>query len=219
MADHPVQELKGFCDKIRVDLNAKDAARERALPLSREVIRNSASAIRSVHRREYKEALHLMDRNAELLAEIDEALKDHPQVYYAGFVHDAQKEYSEARQTYALIKGEPLPDPDDLRVGYPAYLNGLGEALGELRRHALDRIRHNDIEWTEGVLAAMDEIYYALVSFDHPSAISGNLKRTADIARSLLERTRGDLTNAIRQQRLEAALGVLERRLDSAAQP
>ena len=208
-------ELKIICDKIRTEFDAIDAARERGLTLSREVIRNSATAIRAVHRGEFEEAQVLMKKNAELLKEVDEALKAHPRIYHAGFVHDAQKEHAEAHQTYALIHGDPLPDPDDLGVGYPAYLNALGEAVGELRRHALDRMRHRDAEWGEQILEAMDEIYHAMATFDYPGAVSGGLKRTADVTRSLIERTRGDVTNAIRQQQLESALADLETRLNN----
>ena len=214
MGKQVLEELSAICQKIRDNFDTKDAARERGLTISREMIRNSANAIRAVHREEYKEAQALMEATAKLRDEAEQALKDHPDVRHAGFVHDAQKEYAESRQTYALIRGEPLPDPDDLRVGYAAYLNGLGEAVGELRRHALDRIRHNDMEWGEGILRAMDEVYYALSSFDYPPAISGGLKRTADVTRSLIERTRGDITNAVRQQRLEAGLAELEGKLE-----
>jgi len=213
MDRHVLGELNAICERIRNNFDEKDAARERGLTLAREVIRNSANAIRAIHRAEYEEANALLDQNASLLAEVNKVLQDHPDVYYAGFVHDSQKEYAEARQTCALIRREPLPRPEDLNVGYAAYLNGLGEAVGELRRHALDRVRHSDISWSEGILGIMDDIYYAMVSFDYPAAISGNLKRTADVTRSLIERTRGDLTNAIRQQQLEAALARLEEKL------
>ncbi len=213
MKKRGLQELKPICDKIRENFDAKDAAREKGLTRSRAVIRNSANAIRSIHRGEYEEAVALMEESAGFLREVEEALKDHPDVRYAGFVHDAHKEHAEAHQTYALIRGEPLPDPDDFGVGYAAYLNALGEAVGELRRHALDRIRHNDKDWGDAILSAMDEIYSAMTSFDYPPAISGGLKRTADVTRSLIERTRGDVTNAIRQQRLETALIDLESRL------
>lgn len=207
------RELQPICEKIRGNFDAKDSAREKGLSRSRAVIRNSANAIRAIHRGEYDDALALMKDSDVLLREVDDVLLSYPDVYHAGFVHDAQKEHAEAHQTYALIRNEPLPDPDDLGVGYAAYLNALGEAVGELRRHALDRIRHNDHDWGERVLASMDEIYYAMVSFDYPAAISRGLKRTADVTRSLIERTRGDVTNAIRQQRLETALADLEKRV------
>jgi len=213
MPREAIAELQGVCDKIRREFDAKDAAREKGLTRSREVIRNSADAIRHIHRGEFEEAEKLMAASVKLLAEVNDALKDHPDVYYAGFVQDAQKEHAEAHATLALVRGQPLPDPDALGVGYAPYLNALGEAIGELRRHALDRIRHNEHGWGEGILAAMDEIYYAMVSFDYPPAIDRGLKRTADVTRSLIERTRGDITNAVRQQRLESALAELEGKL------
>jgi translin len=217
MPEQILTELKGICDTVRAAFDLKDAAREKGLVRSRAVIRNSANAIRAVHRGEFDEARALMDDSKKLLAEVDEALKDFPDVYYAGFVQDAQKEHSEAHQTYALVRREPLPGPDELNVGYAPYLNALGEAVGELRRYVLDGIRHNELGWGEGILNAMDEIYYAMVSFDYPTAISGGLKRTADVTRSLIERTRGDITNATRQQRLETALADIESRLKTDA--
>src|SRR4030065_2464650 len=102
-------ELASICNTIRGEFDKKDAAREKGLTRSREVIRNSANAIRAVHRGEFDEALSLMQDSVKLLAEVDEALKDHPDVYYAGFVQDAQKEHAEAHQTYALIRGEAPP--------------------------------------------------------------------------------------------------------------
>jgi translin len=215
MKKEAVAELQPICDKIRARFDAKDAAREKAFARSREIVRNSANAIRAVHRGEFEDAMALMGQSAALIAEIEEALQDQPDIYYAGYVQDAQKEHAEAHQTYALIRGEPLPDPDDLKVCYAPYMNALGEAIGELRRHALDGIRHNELGWGEGILTAMDEIYYAMVSFDYPAAISGGLKRTADVTRSLIERTRGDVTNATRQQRLENALAEIETRLQA----
>lgn len=206
--------LKEIGERIRAVLDAKDAAREEAFPLSREVIRNSANAIRAIHREEYEEALGLMGKSDELLKEIDKALADHADVYWAGFVHDAQKEHAEARATYALIHREPMPDPDEIGVSYAAYLNGLGEAVGELRRHILDEMRKREPGWSEEMLTAMDDIYYLLVSMDYPAAISGNLKRTADVTRSIIEKTRGDLTAAVRARHLEDAMVRLEKRLE-----
>ena len=206
--------LAGICEKIRRNFNEKDLAREKGLALSREVIRNSANAIRAIHRQEYDDAVRLMDENARILAEILAVLGPHPDIYFAGFVQDAQKEYAEARATYALIRRLPFPDPDELKVGYAPYLNALGEAIGELRRFALDHIRRAEIAFGEEVLTAMDDIYYAMVSFDYPAAISGNIKRTADVTRSIIEKTRGDVTNAIRQQRLERALRAEEAKME-----
>ena len=205
--------LEKICGKIRANFDLKDAARERGLTLSREVIRNSANAIRSVHRGEYDAARALLAQNASLVADIDRQLGAHPDIYYAGFVHDAQKEYAEGLITLALIAHEPLPDPDEIKVGYAAYLGGLGEAVGELRRHILDQMRHQQEGWGEELLTAMDDIYCLLVSFDYPAAISAGLRRTTDVMRSIIEKTRGDLTNAIRQQHLEDEMRQIEARL------
>jgi len=208
-----LKRLTQVCDKIRADFDGKDAAREKALALSREVIRNSANAIRSVHRSEFAEARKLIAATARMLAQVSKALKGHPDIYYAGFVQDAQKEYAEACITLALVHREQIPDPDELKVDYPAYLNGLAEAVGELRRHVLDEMRRAEPTWGEELLTAMDDIYYLLVSFDYPAAISGNLKRVTDVTRSIIEKTRGDLTNALRQERLEGAMRRLEKRV------
>jgi len=208
-----LKRLTQACDKIRADFDAKDAAREKALALSRDMIRNSANAIRSVHRGEFADARKLITATARMSAQVGRTLKGHPDIYYAGFVHDAQKEYAEACITLALVHREQIPDPDELKVVYPAYLNGLAEAVGELRRHLLDEMRGAEPSWGEELLTAMDDIYYLLVSFDYPSAISGNLKRATDVTRSIIEKTRGDLTNALRQERLERAMRRLEKHI------
>jgi len=198
---------------IRAVFADKNAARERALPLCREALRHSANAVRAVHREEFSEAERLIDQARTLLAEAKDVLRAHTDIYYAGFVHDAQKEYVEACATLAVIAGRPLPTPESLAVEPPAYLNGLGETVGELRRHLLDRLRAGDVSHCEAVLAAMDEIYAVLVTLDYPDAMTGGLRRTADAVRGILERTRGDLTVSVRQRELEQKLSEFQERL------
>ncbi|GAG32230.1 unnamed protein product, partial [marine sediment metagenome] len=135
--------------------------------------------------------------------------------FYAGFVHNAQKEFAEGCLTLALVSGRPLPSPADLDVDDPAYLNGLGEAMGELRRYLLDSLRHGDIGRCESTLVAMDDIYAVLVTMDYPEAITAGLRRTTDAMRGLLERTRGDLTIALVQRNLEERLEEFGRKLSS----
>ena len=206
-------QLDPIMDRIRSVFVDKHTARERALPLCREALRHSANAVRAVHRQEFEQAESLIARARELLAEARDALRDHPDIYHAGFVHDAQKEYAEASATLAVIAGQPLPTPDSIGVEHPAYLNGLGEAVGELRRHLLDRLRAGDVEHCEGVLTAMDDMYSAIVTLDYPDAMTGGLRRTADSVRGILERTRGDLTVSVRQRELERRLDGFERGL------
>ena len=202
-----VPDIEAVSEIARAGLAAKNTAREAGLSLSRDALRNAANAIRAVHRGEFALAEELAGRSGALLAEAKAALKDHPDVRYAGFVQDAEKEYAEARLTLAFIAGhDALPRPADLDVDIPAYLNGLGEAVGELRRYLLDRLRLGEIERCEQVLTVMDEVYGILVTFDYPDAMTGGLRRTTDNTRGILERTRGDLTMAIVQRRAVEAL-------------
>jgi len=205
--------LDAIMEGVRGDLAARHAAREQALPLCREVIRLSANGIRAVHRDEFDRARALHEQATGLLRRVQQALAARPDIFYAGFVHDAQKEHAEAALTLALITGGSLPGPADLAVEDPAYLNGMGEAVGELRRYVLDSLRDGDTERCERYLAAMDEIYDVLVTVDYPDALTAGLRRTTDVTRSILERTRGDLTMAARQRDLERKLAAFEERL------
>ncbi len=212
-AEQPAKRLNAIAEDVRVHLDAKHAAREQALPLCRTALRHSANAIRAVHRGDFAAAEDLLAQARSLLGQASEALADHPDIFYAGFVHNAQKEFAEGCLTLALVSGRPLPSPADLRVDHPAYLNGLGEAMGELRRYLLDSLRHGDIGRCESALAAMDDIYAVLVTMDYPEAITAGLRRTTDAMRGLLERTRGDLTIALVQRNLERRLEQFEGKL------
>jgi translin len=206
-------QLEPIMDGVRSVFADKNAARERALPLCREALRLSANTIRAVHREEFGQAEELIARARELLGQTKEALRGHQDIYYAGFVHDAQKEYAEACATLAVIAGRPLPTPQSLGVELPAYLNGLGEAVGELRRHLLDKLRGGDVDHCEGILTAMDDVYGVLVTMDYPDAMTGGLRRTTDAVRGILERTRGDLTVSVRQRELERRLSDFDGKL------
>jgi translin len=193
-------------EKIRACLSLKHAARERAIRLSREVIYKCSTSIRAAHRGEYALGKDLAASARSLLDEISEALAKHDDLRYTGLVHDSQKEYVEARVTLALISGHPIPDPDELGMGYSPYLNGLGETAGELRRYILDAMRRDELERCEEILGMMDDIYDLLVTIDFPDALTGGLRRTTDMVRGVLERSRGDLTMALRQRQLELKL-------------
>jgi len=205
--------LETIAEKARTTLSSKDAAREKALRASRDALRHSTDAIRSVHRGEYEEARKRLSSARELLKELDETLSEHQELLHTGFVYSAQKEYVEGCVTLGLIVENSLPDPEELGVGYAAYLNGLGEAVGELRRHVLDIIRKGNIARCEELLEAMDDIYGVLVTMDFPDAMTGGLRRTSDAVRGILERTRGDLTIALRQTELEKKLSKFEKKL------
>jgi translin len=208
-----VQELDQIGEKIRSKLQAKNAARDAALAASRELIRHCALSIRATHRAEYVEAAQLLARAREIAAQMKGHVADYGDLYFTGYVQDALKELAEAHIVHALITGASLPDPDTLGVDYAAFLNGLGEAVGELRRYALDIIRHDNSERVERVLDVMQDIYSLLVTMDFPDALTGGLRRTTDMVRGVLERTRGDLTVAARQEKLERTVRDFEERI------
>ncbi len=193
--------LADIAPRIALHLNKKHAAREKALQASRALIQACARSIREVHRGELVEACARLDEARATANEGFKALKEHPDIEHAGFVHDAEKEYAEARATLALVSGKPLPSPEDLEVTTTAWLNGIAEAAGELRRVILDRLRQGKFEGCDALLEAMDDIYALLVTIDFPDAMTGGLRRTTDQTRGILERTRGDLTMAIVQRR------------------
>src|SRR5437588_10098844 len=182
------------------------AAREMALPAARRAIRSCANGIRAIHRHETARAQELMDQAAEAIKEGVEAVRDHPDVAFAGFLQDAMKEYAEARITEAIVEGSEIPGPDDVGVQLAPSLNGMAEAIGEARRFILDLLRTGDVERGEEVLVAMEDLYYLLVSMDYPDAITGHLRRSTDIARSIMEKTRGDLSLSLVQRSLRDAL-------------
>lgn len=205
-----MDSLDGILDGVREAVDAANAAREHALTLSREIIRLSANSIRATHREEFEQAHSLQAEARDRNLRLREALRDHPSIYWTGYVQDAQKEFAEACLTLALICDETPPSPADLQVESAAYLNGLGEAAGELRRHFLDRLRRGQVRRAEHVLSLMDDVYNGLVTFDYPDALTAGLRRTCDMIRGVLERSWGDLTAAIRQERLQEALRRVE---------
>ena len=202
--------LESIAERIRQDFSAKDAAREKALPLCREAIRCCSQAIRAVHRQEFDQATELLKSARNLLTESERAVTAYNELNNTGFVRDAQKEFAEGSIVLALVTGKKLPDPVELGIDAAAYLNGLGEAVGELRRYLLDGMRQGDLSRSEELLLTMDDIYSVLVTMDFPDAITGGLRRTTDMVRGVLERTRSDLTLVMRQKDLENRLEQFE---------
>lgn len=199
--------LETIAERIRDFFSTKDTAREKVIRLCREVIRYSANAIRAVHRQDQAEAKQLLRSAHNSLHQIAKSVpKEHNDLLYGGLIHDAQKEFAEASITLALVTGDTIPTPEAAGINYAAYLNGMGEAVGELRRYLLDSLRRDDLSRCEELLATMDDIYSVLVTMDFPDAITFGLRRTTDSVRGILEKTRGDLTLVLRQKALEDKL-------------
>jgi translin len=211
-----MHKLEDIAEQIRRSFDDKTAARDKALAQARALTRACALAIRAVHRGE-TEVMQARLAEARKLAEaLRGELAQYPDLYYAGYTQDALKEYAEAGITCALIQRQPLPTPDELGVIQPTYLNGLAEAVGELRRRCLDILRHGYSDDAEDLLGHMDDIYSVLVTMDYPDAITNGLRRQTDVARSILERTRGDITFSLRGEHLARSLARLDGQLPGA---
>ena len=206
-------QLESVGQKAIEYLGLKHAARERALPKSRAAIRFCANSIRATHRQEFQSAQELLAQASALLKEMELDLQDHKDIFYAGFVQDAQKEYAEAATFAALTQGRSLPEVSELSIGWAPYLNGLGEMVGEMRRYVLDQLRRGNLDECEVFLQHMDDVYALLTTVDYPDAITLGLRRTTDTARSILEKTRGDLTVAVSQAQLQQRMLALQQEL------
>jgi len=201
-----MDNLDPIIEGIRETLIAKNAARDATLSRSRELIRLCSLSIRAAHREDFDEAARLLTEARHAAEQMKAAIADHPDLYYTGYTQDALKELVEATAVSAIVRAKSLPTPEEVGVDAAAYLNGLAEAASELRRRALDLIRRDRNDEAERLLTAMDDIYGQLVTMDFPDAITGGLRRTTDVLRSVLERTRGDLTTTLQQEKLKKAL-------------
>jgi translin len=212
-------DLSDLARSIHARLDAKNAARERALPAARRSIRASADAIRAIHRLELDTAKTLIAASRSALDDGLAAVRDHADIRHAGYLQDAQKEYAEANLTMALVTGEDLPGPTDLDVEDAAYLGGMSDAIGEGRRRLLDLLREGRVAQAEELLDAMEEMFGVLVAMDYPDAITMNLRRATDVSRSLIEKTRGDLSTSVVQKDLRDALDRHAEELGGGAAP
>ena len=208
-----LDHLDSVADRIRSEWTERNAVRDATLARSRELIRLCATVIRASHRDDFREAHSLLAEADKVGAAMREETAPYPDLFVAGYTQDALKEYVEAQVVYAFITGGELPTRTALGVEGAAYLKGLAEAASEMRRHALDLMRQNRLERTEEILAIMDEVYGQLMTVDFPDAITGGLRRTTDMLRGVVHRTRGDLTTAIRQEMMRQALRDFEARL------
>lgn len=208
-----MSELAEIIEAIRSDLTVKNEVRDLTLSRSRELIRLCALSIRAIHRHEWAEAEEQLRTAREAAQQMMADLAAHPDLSGAGYTQDALKELVEAHALDAFVGGHILPTPETLGVPAPAYLNGLSEAASELRRFVLDLIRRGEVAEAEPYLDRMDEVYSYMVTMDFPDALTGGLRRTTDMLRGVLERTRGDLTLAVRQDEMRAALNAFEQRM------
>ncbi len=211
-----MDNLDAIAESIHTAFASRTEARERTLAQARRLTRHCANAIRAIHREERQIASEELEEAAVLAKELRKNQALFAEIYYEGYTQDALKEYAEAIIVFALTENSILPTPEQLGLEYATYLKGMAEAIGELRRRCLDSLRLADLQEAERMLAYMDDIFAVLVTMDYPEAITGGLRRLTDIARSLIERTRGDLTISLRHEKLEQSLRMLEEKLNGA---
>jgi translin len=205
--------LENLSDRIRESFERQNEIRDKALAQSRDLTRHAARAIRAIHREETDLAHEHLSEADQLAAALRTGLADEPDLYFSGYTQDALKEYCEAHLTVATILKQDWPSPEDLRVEFATYLNGMSEVVGELRRRIMDIMREGHSQEVERLLDVMDDIYALLVTMDFPDALTYGLRRRTDIARSIIERTQADVTVSYRQQRLEKRLADLSAQL------
>jgi translin len=197
-----MKNLNNIVNKIEKSIDDKDKIRERALRTSRDIIIGCRKAIQLIHQGLMKEANINIKKSSSKLSNLYDLTKPHPDLYHAGFVENAAQELVEAHCLYNIVKGKDLPDPDKIQTTYSAYLLGLCDVVGELRRSALDYIREGNDPKANDCLDMMEKIYDSIIRFDYPSALVP-IRRKQDIARGLVERTRGDLAIASCERRIE----------------
>jgi translin len=209
-----MHKLEQIAEQIRKTFESRTSARDQALAQARRLTRACSLAIRAVHRDETDTMNAHLQEASQLADTLRDSLSTYPDLFYAGYTQDALKEFVEANVTCALIRNEPLQTPEELVVEPATYLNGLAEVVGELRRRSLDILRHGYSPEVERLLGIMDEIYSVLVTMDYPDAITNGLRRQTDLARSIIEKTRGDITFSLRGEHLAQAISQLSAQLN-----
>jgi translin len=201
-----MEKLEDTAENIRIQFDAQTKARDLALSHARSLTRSCSLSIRAVHRNETETMQKHLDEAGELAMTLRSGLSDYPFLFFAGYTQDALKEYAEAKITCALIRNEPLPTHEDLNLPPNTYLNGLAESVGEMRRRCLDMLRQDNFIDAERMLGYMDDVFAVLVTMDYADAITNGLRRQTDVARAIIERTRGDVTFSLRGEKLEHSL-------------
>ena len=209
-----MHKLESIADHIRLAFDERTAARDRALSQARQLTRACSLAIRAVHRDETDTMNGHLAEARQLADALKTDLARHTDLFFAGYTQDALKEFVEANVTCALIQNQVLLTPQELGVADATYLNGLAEVVGELRRRTLDILRHGYSQEAERLLGIMDDIYSVLVTMDYPDAITNGLRRQTDLARGIIEKTRGDITFSLRGEHLEQAISQLSDQLN-----
>lgn len=203
--------LKSILEKIQEELKKKEETKEKVHKDMRKATRLSKQSILFLHQERFEDAGKCLKEASKLLVKLHKISKDYPDLAHSGLAKAAYEEYSEAQTLLAIIKENRFPDPRKLGVPSTFFVLGLGDVIGELRRRSLDALRKSDVKLAEDTLLRMEEIYVELLSMDDAFLIVPGLRRKCDIARRIIESTRGDVTIETRRSSLEHSIQELKK--------
>lgn len=206
--------LKSFLNKFQEELKRREEVREEVQRDMRKAIRLSKQAILFTHQERLDDARKFLDDASELFAKLREVTKGHPDVMYTSLVDAAFEEYAEAHTLLKLVEEGRFISPEELGIPAVPYVLGLADVIGELRRRALDSLRKGDVKTAKGCLPMMEQIYVELTAMDDAYLLVHGLRRKCDIARRLIEITRGDITMEARRYSLERSIEGLKKALE-----
>lgn len=189
-------------------LKEKDKLREEAFRDSREIQRAASGVLRAGLPKGKAALVHAHEQLALASAHskaLERRLVEHPELYESGMLETPLQELAEAYVLLAYAEGESIPTFDEINVTPSAFLLGVADAIGEFRRQLVDSIRHGAIREAERYLDAMEEAFDAVAGISLPDAIVP-IRKKVDGARSLLERSRGEIALAVRMHEHEKAI-------------
>lgn len=210
--------LKEILEKIQEQLSGREEVREEVHRDMRKATRLSKQAIQVTHQERFDDAKAKLEEAKSLFAKLHETAKNYPYLLYSGSVGAAFEEYAEAHILVTLIQEDRFVTPKEIDVPVTPYVLSLGDVIGELRRRALDLIRRGNVEAAEKNLERMEQIYSDLTALDDAYIIIKGLRRKGDLARHLIEITRGDITSEARRSALERSISKLEKTIEKESQ-
>jgi translin len=211
--------LRSILKEVKEELMQKDKVRENVQQNMRKATSLSKQSILLMHQKKHEEARKLIEKATEIISKLQNLAKDYPEIIYSGMFSAALQEYSEANIFQGLIQKGRFITPEEINVPAVDYVLGLADVMGEYRRLVLDALREGNAEKGEEGLKTMDEIYIELMALDEAYMLVPGLRRKCDIARRIIETTRGDVTQEVRRKSLENYLKQFEQAQKRKQQP
>ena len=214
-----LSDLKTVLKKVKTELTRQDKVRESAHESMRKATSLSKQTILLIHQKRFEEAENTVEKAKNLISGLQDLARESPEIVYGGMFSAALQEYSEANIFLRLVEEAKFISPNDISVPSVDYVLGLGDVVGEFRRLALDALREGDVKKGEECLQTMDEIYIELMALDEAYMLVPGLRRKSDVARRIIEATRGDITQEVRRKSLEDYLKRFEQTQRKKRQP